>query len=53
MTRSEAVKAFFVKSVLPVAAALLYLGYSINTTDESQLEEAFALLKQAKDSGVY
>ena len=36
-----------------LAAALLYLGYSINTTDESQLEEAFALLKQAKDSGVY
>ena len=36
-----------------LAAALLYLGYSINTTDESQLEEAFALLKQAKDNGVY
>ena len=36
-----------------LAAALLYLGYSINTTDENQLEEAFALLKQAKDSGVY
>ena len=36
-----------------LAAALLYLGYSINTTDESQLEEAFGLLKQAKDSGVY
>ena len=36
-----------------LAAALLDLGYSINTTDESQLEEAFALLKQAKDSGVY
>ena len=35
-----------------LAAALLYLGYSINTTDESQLEEAFALLKQAKDNGV-
>ena len=40
-------------AVCSVAAALLYLGYSINTTDESQLEEAFALLKQAKDSGVY
>ena len=40
-------------AVCAVAAALLYLGYSINTTDESQLEEAFALLKQAKDSGVY
>ena len=36
-----------------LAAALLDLGYSINTTDESQLEEAFALLKNAKDSGVY
>ena len=36
-----------------LAAALLYLGYSINTTDENQLEEAFALLKQAKDNGVY
>ncbi len=35
-----------------LAAALLDLGYSINTTDESQLEEAFALLKNAKDSGV-
>ena len=34
-------------------AALCYLGYDINTTDESQLEEAFALLKNAKDSGVY
>ena len=36
-----------------LAAALLDLGYSINTTDPGQLEEAFALLKNAKDSGVY
>ena len=36
-----------------LAAALLDLGYSINTTDPGQLEEAFALLKTAKDSGVY
>jgi spermidine/putrescine transport system substrate-binding protein len=30
------------------AAALVYLGYDINTTDESQLEEAKNLLIQAK-----
>ena len=36
-----------------LAAALLDLGYSINTTDPGQLEEAFNLLKTAKDSGVY
>ena len=36
-----------------LAAALLDLGYSINTTDPGQLEEAFNLLKNAKDSGVY
>ncbi len=30
------------------AAALVYLGYDINTTDEAQLEEAKALLIQAK-----
>lgn len=31
-----------------MAAALVYLGYDINTTDEAQLEEAKALLIQAK-----
>ena len=36
-----------------IGAALLSLGYSLNTTDESQLEEAFSLIKQAKDNGVY
>ena len=36
-----------------LAAALLDLGYDINTTDEKQLREAFALLKDAKDRGVY
>ena len=36
-----------------LAAALLDLGYSINTTDPGQLEEAFNLLKTAKDNGVY
>ena len=36
-----------------IGAALLSLGYSLNTTDESQLEEAFNLIKQAKGNGVY
>ena len=36
-----------------IGAALLSLGYSLTTTDESQLEEAFSLIKQAKDNGVY
>ncbi len=36
-----------------IGAARLSLGYSLNTTDESQLEEAFSLIKQAKDNGVY
>ena len=36
-----------------IGAALLSLGYSLNTTEESQLEEAFSLIKQAKDNGVY
>ena len=34
-------------------AALCYLGYDINTTDESQLEEAFQLIYDAKEKGVY
>ena len=34
-------------------AALCYLGYDINTTDEAQLTEAFELVKNAKDKGVY
>ena len=33
--------------------ALAYLGYSLNTTDEAELREAFQLLKDAKDQGVY
>ena len=36
-----------------LAAALLDLGYDINTTDEAQLDEAFQLVKNAKDKGVY
>ena len=34
-------------------AALCYLGYSINTTDEAEIREAFALLRGAKEQGVY
>ena len=34
-------------------AALCYLGYDINTTDEAQLDEAFQMVKNAKDKGVY
>ena len=34
-------------------AALCYLGYDINTTDEGQLQEAFELIRAAKSSGVY
>ncbi|MDE6456245.1 MAG: ABC transporter substrate-binding protein [Dysosmobacter sp.] len=33
--------------------ALAYLGYSLNTTDEAELREAFQLLKDAKSRGVY
>lgn len=36
-----------------LAAALLDLGYDINTTDEAQLTRAFERLKTAKDNGVY
>ena len=36
-----------------IATALSYLGYSLNTTDESELREAFQLLKDAKGQGVY
>ena len=36
-----------------MAAALLDLGYDINTTDEQQLQEAFKLLANAKNNGVY
>ena len=36
-----------------MAAALLDLGYSINTTDEGELQEAFELLADAKKNGVY
>ena len=34
-------------------AALCCLGYDINTTDEGQLEEAFQLICDAKEKGVY
>ena len=36
-----------------MATALLYLGHSVNTTDEAELREAFQLLKDAKNRGVY
>ena len=36
-----------------LATALFYLGYSVNTTDEAELREAFQLLKDAKNRGVY
>ena len=36
-----------------MATALLYLGYSVNTTDEAELREAFQLLKDAKNRGIY
>ena len=37
----------------PMATALSYLGYSLNTTVEAELREAFQLLKDAKNRGVY
>ena len=36
-----------------LAAALLDLGYDINTTDEAQIREAYELLADAKEKGVY
>ncbi len=36
-----------------LAAALLNLGYDINTTNEQQIMEAYELLKEAKANGVY
>jgi len=36
-----------------IATALCRLGYSLNTTDEAELREAFQLLRDAKDRGVY
>ena len=36
-----------------LAAALLYLGYDINTTNEDYIQEAYALLAKAKNDGVY
>ena len=32
-----------------MGAALIYLGYSINTTNEAEVDEAAALLKETKD----
>ncbi|MDE7244113.1 MAG: ABC transporter substrate-binding protein [Oscillospiraceae bacterium] len=36
-----------------IGAALLYLGCSLNTTDESQIREAYQLIASARDQGVY
>lgn len=36
-----------------LAVALMYLGYSINTTDEGEIQQAYELIRQAKDAGVY
>jgi spermidine/putrescine transport system substrate-binding protein len=35
------------------AMALLYLGYSVNTTDESEIREAYQLIADANARGVY
>lgn len=36
-----------------LAAALIHLGYSVNTTDEGEIREAFALLADANRRGVF
>ena len=36
-----------------IGMALYYLGYSVNTTDETQIREAAALVSDAWSSGVY
>ncbi len=36
-----------------IGAALLYLGYSVNTTDEAEIREAYKLIADARDAGVY
>ena len=33
--------------------ALMYLGYSVNTTDEAQIREAYAVLADANERGVF
>ena len=36
-----------------LGAALLYLGYDLNTTDEAQIREAYQVIADAKAQGVY
>ena len=36
-----------------LGAALLHLGYSVNTTDEAEIREAFALISGAMNRGVF
>lgn len=44
------------QSILPrdaLGIALLYLGYSVNTTDEAEIQEAYQLIADAVKNGVY
>ena len=36
-----------------IGVALMYLGYSVNTSDEAEIRAAYDLLAQAKANGVY
>ena len=36
-----------------VGAALLYLGYSVNTTSEDEIRQAYQLIADAKANGIY
>ncbi len=36
-----------------IGAALIYLGHSVNTTDEAEIREAYQLIADARDAGVY
>ena len=36
-----------------LAAALLYLGYDVNTTDTAQIQDAYQVIADAKAQGVY
>ena len=36
-----------------IAIGLMHLGYSVNTTDEAQIREAYQLIADAKAAGVY
>ncbi len=36
-----------------IGVGLMYLGYSVNTTDEGEIREAYQLLAEAREQGVY